>query len=155
MAIPVPTISQAITNLLTLINAQVATDAQASQVLVVLGQEGADRPNDIVNVATDIRFHLIPEVLMGSFQQGALLEEFEIDVLVSSWSGDPDPATIVARALTLVGYVTTAVRTDPTLGGVELEAYPSTVTGGEAVWTEAPAGRLCEITVTVHCMALN
>jgi len=155
MSIPVSTVPAALAGLQSLVATQVATDSKASQIVLCLGEPGMDLPSDIIQIGTNVRRSVRPQVFMGSFQAQALEEDYDIEVLVSSWSGDADPAAIVNRAYQLVAYVETAVRTDPTLAGVVLEAYPSSTNGGNAEWSGDPVGRLCEITVTVHVTTLN
>lgn len=155
MAIPVASVAAAITNLTSQIQTQVNTDSLAASILVCIGDEGADSPDDIIKISSDVRMVWTHEEFIGSFQTGALLEEYEIDILASSYSGSPDPTTIVARVWQLVGYVTTAIRTDPSLGGLLIVAQPFQAHGGNAVWTPDPVGRLCEVTVTVRISNLN
>jgi hypothetical protein len=150
MTIPVSTIPAALAGLQALVAAQVATDASAAQVVVCVGEPGMDLPNDIIQLGTDVRRTVKPETFIGSFAAQALDEQYDIECKVSSWSGDPDPVAVINRAYQLAGYIETAVRTDPTLGGVVLEAYPSGTGGGNAEWSGDPVGRLAELTVTIH-----
>ena len=153
MTIPVSTVPAAIAGLTTLVNTQTATDSLP--ILVVQGEPGMDMPNDIIQIATSVRRTVVPEAMLGSYQLGSLEERYTITCNVSSWSGDPDPVAITARAYVLAGYIETAVRTDPTLGTVVLEAHPSGTDGGNATWTEDPVGRMCELTVSVDVVTIN
>lgn len=153
MSIPVSTVPAAIAGLTTLVTTQVATDSLP--ILVVQGEPGMDFPNDIIQIATDVRRTVIPEAFLGSYQTGSLQENYTISCLVSSYSGDPDPVAITSRAYVLAGYIETAVRTDPTLSTSVLEAHPSGTSGGLATWTESPVGRLCELTVTIDVTTIN
>lgn len=156
MTVPVSTAAAALAQLLSQVQTQVATDALAKQVLVVIGEPGMDLPSDIIQLGTNIRRQVAPEAFMGGYQMaGPLKETYEIECTVSSWSGDPDPVAIVDRAYALAGYIEVAVRTDPTLGATVLISYPSGTTGGNATWTTDPVGRLAELTVYVHVETLN
>lgn len=155
MTIPVSLVPTAVANLTTLVQAQVNTDTNASAVLVCVGDEGMNSPDDIVKIAADIRRQTNFEVFVGGYQSGAVKEVFEIDVICSSWSGDDDPTARLARAWVLVGYVETAVRTDPSLSGIELVAEITRSTQPGVQWTTDPVGRLCEVTLTVTCTQLN
>ena len=102
MTVPVSTAAAALASLLTQVQAQVATDATASQVLVCIGEPGMDLPSDIIQLGTNIRRQVVPEAFMGGYQMaGPLKETYEIECTVSSWSGDPDPVAIVDRAYAL------------------------------------------------------
>ena len=149
------TVPAALASLTTLVQAQTATDAIASQILVCQGEVGMDAPNDIIQIGTSIRRNLRPNTLLGSYASGSLEETYDIEVLVSTWSGDPDPIAITNRAFLLAEDVESAVRTDPSLGTSVLEAHPAGTTGGNAEWTSEPVGRLCELTVTISVMTLN
>ncbi len=155
MSIPVSTVPAALSGLQTLIAAQVATDPNAGQIVLCLGEPGMDLPNDVIQIGIYVRRSVRPQTFMGSFQAQALEEDYDIDCVVSSWSGDADPVAIVNRAYQLVAYIETAVRTDPTLGNAVLEAYPSGTTGGNPEWSGDPVVRLVEITVSIHVTTLN
>ena len=153
MTIPVSTVPAAIAALLAQITTQVSADAL--QITVCQGQWPMDYEPDIIQVATNVRRIIRPEAFLGSYQAGSLQEDYTISCIVSSWSGNPDPALTVNRAYVLAGYIETAVRTDPTLGTTVIEAHPAGSDGGNADWTESPVGRLCEITVDVFVTTIN
>ena len=152
MSIPVSTVPAAIAALTTLVTTQTAADPT---ILVCQGEVGMDTPNDIIQIATDVRRTVVPEAFLGSYQAGALQETYTITCLVSAWSGDPDAVAITSRAYVLAGYIETAVRTDPSLGSTILEAHPGGTSGGNATWTESPVGRLCELSVTIDVLTIN
>ena len=153
MTIPVSTVPAALAALTAQVTTQTATDTLP--ILVVQGEPGMDMPNDIIQIATDVRRTVRPEAFLGGYQQGALEESYTISCLVSTWSGDSDPVAITSRAYVLAGYVESAVRTDPSLGTTILESHPSGTSGGQATWTEDPVGRLCELTVTIDVITIN
>ena len=154
MTIPVSTVPAAVAALTTQVATQVATDSQAGAILVCQGEVGADAPNDIIQIATNVRRSVKPEAFIGSYQSGSLQEDYTISCLVSSWSGDPDPVAITQRAYVLAAYIETAVRTDPSLGSSVLEAHPAGTDGGNAVWTDSPVGRLFELTVDIVVLTI-
>lgn len=157
--IPVSTVPSAISALLAQTQVQVDTDPSASTILLIEGQEGMDDRGDIIIVGTDVRRTVTWQNFIGTADLDALDEVYEIDSLVSCWTGDSDPVPLKVRAWQLVGYIETGVRTDPSLGGLVEVAQPAGTTGGGVVWSEAtgnaPIGRLCEITVTVRVTTLN
>ena len=153
MTIPVSTVPAAIAALTSQVNTQVATDA--SPIAVYYGEPPTDLPNDVIQIGTTVRRTMRPREFIGSYQGQAFLESYDISCLVSSWSGDADPVAITTRAYTLLGYLETAVRTDPSLGSTIIDAYPAGSDGGEPTWTDDPQGRLCEITATIHVETLD
>ena len=153
MTIPVSTVPAAIAALTTQVSTQTATDSQP--ILVYYGDLTTDAPNDIIQIGTTVRRQMRPREFIGSYQGQAFLETYDIQCLVSAWSGSADPVAITQRAYTLLGYLETAVRTDPSLGSSIIDAYPAGSDGGEPVWTDDPQGRLCEITATIHVETLT
>lgn len=159
MTIPVSTVPTAIAALTsqiqTVVNSGEGTNAPSVGLFTGDEDGGMYRPNDRIIVATNVRRTVKPQVLMGSYQQGSLNETYTIDVLVSSYTGDNDPVTNMNRAWVLVGYVETAVRTDPTLGTDVLESHPGGTQGGQSYFTEDPIGRQTDIIVSVDVLTLN
>jgi hypothetical protein len=161
MTIPVSTVPLAMAGLFNLIQNQLIQDPYSQQVLVYYGEPGMDLTDDMIEVGTTVRRAVKPQTFIGDYSLYALEEHYTIECLVSTWSGDPDPLASLNRAYTLVGYVETAVRTDPSLGSEVLQAFPAGTSGGQPVWTggdnedEGPIGRLCEITVMVDVTTLN
>ena len=146
----------AVAALQTLVQTQIQADLLASQILVCIGEPPMDSPNDVIQLVTNVRRVVRPEAMMGSYNvSGPLEETYEIQCLVSSWSGSSDPVSIMQRAYVLASYIESAVRTDPSLGSTVLEAHPSGTDGGESKWTSEPVGRLCELTVTIEARNLN
>ena len=161
MTIPVSVAPTVISKLATLIEAQVATDADAANILVTIGEPGPDDPDVIIEIGSNVQRHLTPGAFVGGGGLYHLEENIDVDIHVSvaaavdAATGDTDRLTLVDRLWTVVGYVETAVRTDPSLGGIVDEAEPSATTGSHPVWSENRAGMICEADITVHCTVLN
>jgi hypothetical protein len=157
MTIPVSTAPSAIAAMTAQIQTQVNTDAAATAITVVTGEETTDSTDDLIVVATNVNRTVRHENFMGGLQYQSLEEDYTIDVLCSAWTGDPDPVTNMNRAWTLVGYVEMAVRTDPTLGGSVLIARPSGSKGGQSFWSDNNdvTGRQCDIIVSIFVDTLN
>ena len=158
MTVPVSTVPLAIAGLFTLVEAQVATDANASQIVVTYDAKevGPDMPNDIIQIATNVVRRVVPEAFMGGYQMaGPLKETYTIECLASSWSGSADPVAVMNRAYVLAGYIESAVRTDPSLGTEVLESHPAGTDGGGAFWTPQPVGRESDLIVNIAVMTLN
>ena len=158
MTIPVSTVPLALAYLNTAITTAYAADANASQILLTFIDPGAgpDLPNDIISIGEVVRT-VEPMAMVGSGGQFWLDEKYEIECMISSWTGSgPEDGlnTVVlamsARAWQLLSYVETAVRTDPSLGGLVTVAYPMAATAPVTGWTENPIGLAAEITFRIH-----
>jgi hypothetical protein len=148
MAVPVSTVPAAKAALFTAITTQV----NDTSVLVVYGQPGTNRPDDIIEVG---RVHRTVEqhAKVGSYQAGSLHEHYTIEVVVSSYRGNEDGQATDARAWALVANVEAAVRNDPTLANAVLEAVPSQAVGDD-MWADNNAGRMFTVTVEIACLAV-
>jgi hypothetical protein len=156
MSAPPSTVPTAIAALFSMVQSQAATDASASQILVTTGEPGMDSPNDIIQIATNVRRRVVPEAFMGGYDQlGPLKETYDIDNIVSTWSGSADPVAAITRVYQLADLIESAVRFDPSLGTTVVEAHPGGTDGGNPEWTTDPVGRLCTLTVTVSVFTLN
>lgn len=162
---PVSTVPTVIEYLVTAIQAQVAADPQASQILVHFGEPNLNMPNDVIMVG-EVRRTTDPETVIGSGGPNWLNEKYDIATLVSSWTGsaDDDGASAIslavnARAWQLQGYIETAVRNDPSLGDLVNVAYPNQTSSPGPEWTldekETPTGLRVEITSSIHVDVLN
>jgi hypothetical protein len=120
-------------------------------VLVVYSQPGVDHPNDIVAVG-NVRRTTKPVTFIGSGGDGWIEETYRVDVVVSVFrSGDDFQGTEWA-AWDLIADIEAAVRTDPSLGGVVIAAYPEASTL-EAGWSADHKGVLAEGDCTIFCTA--
>lgn len=155
MTIPVSTVPAVLAQLMTDVQAQVATDSNATAILVCFGQYAMDAPDEIIQLGTGVRRVVKPETYMGNYQQFTLNETYEISNIVSAVSGSADDLAIVERAYTFAGYIETAVREDPNFGGLVVNAFPSGTSGGQPTWTGSPTKRYCELTVTIAVTTLN
>lgn len=160
MAIPVPSVPGVTAYIVAAIQNQITINeplATAATIGVYTGDEPTrDRPADIIKTGHVI-MPLEVTTFIGSGGPLWLNEDYELEITVSNWDGDGSmqPPTGVARAWQLMGYVTTAIRTDPSLGGLVDMAYPSHIEGGQAVWTENPVGRQVDLVLTVKVSNLN
>ena len=160
MTIPVSTVPAALTALTVLVQTAAASDvppAGQDAILVTQGDvRNMDLPPDIIVVGQSVRRTIRQAEFIGSYAAQALEERYTISSLVSATSGSDDPVAITNRAYALAAYIETAVRTDPTLGGTVLDAYPSGSDGGKPTWSEGEAQlRICELTVDTDVVVLN
>jgi hypothetical protein len=158
MSIPVSTVPAVQSALLTAINAAALSDSAPSDFLVCIGEPSTNAPPAIIEIAKDVRRTVDPPQFVGSGGQGWLEEHYDIDVVVSVAQADTnvdvDALALSERAWQLVGYVETAIRTDPSFGDIVQLAYPREVTGGEVTWAANDVGAVCELTIAVHVEAI-
>ena len=75
--------------------------------------------------------------------------------------GDASDTSVAATALNhrawqLVAYVETAVRNDPSFGGLVNEAYPRVTDSTGPIWADGPAaGQAVGVTMQIHVEELN
>lgn len=159
-AIPVSTVPAAIAAIAAAIQAQIAAAADTTTELFV-GTPAQARPNTMIVVATDVR--RVPEkaATVGSGGRNWIEEKYTVvvEVTVAKAVQAPTPVTgplsVVDRAWQLVAYVESAVRSDPSLAGTVLEAYPARSSGGRPrVGAGASPGRVVNIPVFIHCSAV-
>ena len=156
VTIPVSTVPAVIEYLLTQIEVAANQDPGSGDFLVCLGEPSVDFPSAIIEVAKDVRRTVVPQTFIGSGGQDWLNESYDIDILVSvameTVDVQTDPLTLTQRAWQLLSYVETAVRTDPSFGGLDLIAYPRTAVQEGPSWTggTSGAGLLTVVTLTIH-----
>ena len=81
---------------------------------------------------------------------GAFREDFIIPVEVFAYRGGDDAVTVETRAWSLVGAVETAVRSDPTLAGAVLAAFPE-FNEMTSDWDPDSSGRRASTVLDIHC----
>jgi hypothetical protein len=157
MTIPTSSVPLAYAYLVTAIEANIATDANADSILLALTENPADQPDEIIALGDVVLDNEIA-TMVGSGGQGWLDEIYTIGGMVSVFTGSgPEDGettvvlTQIARAWQLWGYVDTAVRADPSLGDLVTVAFPYDVSQPMAKWTEGDAiGLLVEITFKIR-----
>jgi hypothetical protein len=161
--IPSSTVPAVIQYLLTAIGQQVAGDP-VGDILLYMGEPGMNIPNDMIEIQGKVSRQTPHFAMVGSADQLSTYEKYNVTIVCSSaMAGDasiPDTSPqglsslVQARAYTLLSYVETAVRLDPTFGGLDLIGWPKGSTGGDPVWAPPNAagevlGMICEITSTI------
>src|ERR1035438_7723069 len=150
MTIPASTVPAAIEA----IKAATAAQMTDPSILLTVGDPGMDLPDNVIAIG-EVRRTVEPATFIGNGGLFWLEEKYDIDVVCSAWSGSDNRTTITDMAWTLVNYVETAVRTDPSLGGIVNVAYPVGTHTLSATWTEDPDGMTIEIEMAIHVEALN
>jgi len=147
MAIPASTVPAAVTY----IHSHITTAINDAAVLVSYGPPGTNQPDDMI-VVGNVNREVGPIQMVGSGQAGWLDEIYTIDVIASVFRGGDNGQTVMERAAALADVVVAVVRTDPSLGGAVIVAYPTTV-DYEQNWDDQHKGRVVDATVTIRCRA--
>lgn len=152
--IPVSSVPAVVAYLKSAIQAQLDTDPTASSIGLYVGDNPTpDRPNDTLNIGSGSR-RMAPGAFVGGGGTNWLEEGYDIAVTVRSWRGGNTGTEATQRAWQLVGYIETAVRLTPGLGGLVQIAYPIASDWEGPEFTDDPQGFGYEITEAIHCRRL-
>lgn len=132
---------------------QPAVTQAGANILVQEGMPGPDQPEDILIVNTGVHQTAVPHWMVGSGGSGWLEETFRVGVRIEVYRGGDDAPATRTRCKALADAVDVAVRTDPSLGGAVLWAYPASHTFSAADWDSAGKGRLMSCEMEIECMA--
>jgi hypothetical protein len=126
----------------------------APPVVVAYNDPLGDLEDDVVVVGKVSRL-VEPLALVGSYGAGAFAERYTVQVTVSSFRGGDNPVATDLQCAALVDAVVSVVRTDPTLGGVVLQAKPGNHDPDGRWVTDSDGqnvmGYLTECVVPVEC----
>lgn len=147
MTIPSSSVPGAIGAILSAITTAAAGDR--STMTICLGVPGTNVDDDIIWIDGEVARSLPVESMIGSFGAQALREVYDLTINVSSFA-DSDDLTVMTRAYQLAAYVESAVRSNPTLGGLVELCVPTGSTGGQPQPVQEPAGVQCELVIKVH-----
>lgn len=169
MTIPVSTWDVAQATLIAAINLQPAVLATPDgftlpDILVCEGQPSEVPPSepDVIIIGwlpdgTGIVQTFTPMQQVGSGGHLWLTEDYRIPLYVSVFRGGDDVPGVRARCKALVDAIDIAVRTDPSLGGTELVAYPSSHVFSGVSWSgsgNSVNGRTMSCQIAVSCTAI-
>lgn len=154
MPIPVSTVPAARSYLLSAITTQV-TAAGLTEPIVEVYDAGPDHDtaNDLIIVA-GVRRQVKPLALVGNGGPLWRTEDYRIEVIIECCVMGPS-ATMTAvhnRAYQLLAMVETAVRTDPSLGGLAIQAAPVESESAPS-WDDQSMGAHCNITMYIDVQA--
>lgn len=152
MSIPVSTAPQVKAYLVTQITNAVTPDAD-SRLRVFYGPPATDLPNDVIVVGDVTARTTQHHAFVGGGGALARNETYTVAVEVDAFRGGDNAQLVEERAWTLAGVVETVVRTDPSLGGLVVEAWPA-AQGVTETWDETHLGRHARITVAVTVLAV-
>lgn len=157
VSIPVSTVPQALVYFQNALAAQLANDLYKRNVTVFMGDPGIENTPDLIEIDGNVERTPSHFALVGSGGKLAVYEKYGIVWKVSSFLRGATQVEIstplMQRAYQLVGYIETAVRTDPSFGGLLVEAWPGQTQGGSPKWNADRSGMLCELTGRVQCEA--
>lgn len=129
MAIPLSTVPAVKKQLYAIFTTAVATvpapAPDQAGMLVQYGEPGPYQPDDIVSVG-DVKRNVTPHNIVGTGGAGALNENYVVEYWVDVFRGGDQPEYVTERAYTILGALETAVRNDPSLGGLVQWAWPRT-----------------------------
>lgn len=154
--IPVSTVPAVSEYLLNTLRAALVGDTLYDSMLVKLGEPSTNIPDDLF-VIGGVDREVGPMAFVHTGGPNFLQESYDITVSIRTWvgSGDSDDFSTTASALNargwqLVVYLETAIREDPTLGGVVEIAYPKRTTTPGPEWTDKPVGLIVAIDDVIH-----
>lgn len=154
MSIPVSTVPTARANLISAITTQ-ANAAGYTEPGVEVYDSAPDHEteNDIIAVC-GVRRRVKPMALVGSGGQFWRQEEYSIEVTIDCFVPGSNGAMEQAntRAYQLLALVETAVRQDPSLGGIAIQAAPAD-SESTPHWDDAHMGARCVIVAQIEVSA--
>lgn len=152
--IPVSTVPQARANLISAISALVATSGLTEPGCEVYDSApDHETENDIIAVC-GARRTVESMALVGSGAQFWRQEHYSIEVMIDCFQGGANGAmeAVNQRAYALLALVETAVRQDPSLGGIAIQAAPAS-SDSVPSWDDAHMGARCLITAEIKVSA--
>lgn len=154
MTIPVSTVPAARAYLISVITEQVTTAGLSEPGCEVYDSApDHETENDVIAVC-GVRRTVQPMALVGSGAQFWRQESYSIEVLIDCFQGGADGAmeAVNQRAYELLALVETAVRQDPSLGGIAIQAAPSS-SDSTPSWDDTHMGARCVITAEIQVSA--
>jgi len=151
VSIPTSTVPQVKAYLFTQLQSTLTAE-QGSSLLVCCDEPGPYEPDDIVSVGDVTTRTTVPLAMVGSGGAGWLVETYSLEIVVDCYRGGDNPQAVAERAWSLIGQVETVVRTDPSCGGLVIEARPGECRS-ESAWDEQHKGRRVRVTVAVDVQA--
>jgi len=134
--------------LFTLLSAQLAGDGRTS-LKVFYDDPGTDILDDIIVVGKMANRVSKPYTMRGSMTgRGSMWETYDLEVVVSCYRGGDQPQHVYERAWLLATQIESAVRADPSLGGLVTLAFPAHSSDDPKEESEQ-MGRLVDITLGI------
>lgn len=154
MTIPTTTVPAARTYLINAITTQVASAGLSEPTCEVYDSAPDHETEADVIAVCGARRTVQAMALVGSGGQFWRQEHYSIEVLIDCYQGGVDGAmeAVNLRAYQLLSLIETAVRTDPSLGGLVVQAAPASSESAPA-WDDNHMGARCVITASIDVTA--
>lgn len=120
--------------------------------LVSYDLPGTNQPPEMVVVSSVENRTTEPYQMIGSGASGWIYERYELSVIIAVFRGGDDAQDVYERAYAILGQVESIVRSDPSLGGLVVQAYPLH-SRDEATWEQKRMGRIVTIEHTIRIEA--
>lgn len=127
------------------------TSEPGYQLTVCLDDPGVQQPPDIIAIGNVKRKTELFQMI-GDMGAGAVLETYELRVIVSVFRGGPDQSWPFSRAWALASVVESVIRADPTCGGNVIQAHPKD-SQDISSWAEDRKGRTVEVEIMIAVTA--
>lgn len=144
MAVPQSTVKAVRMRLFNTLAAALGTQ----DIIVCLDDPSTNEPDDIVTVGAVHRQTPAGVQLVGGGGTGWMDEHYTIEVNISVYRGGDFAQAVFERCEDLIYQVESAVRTDPTFGGLVIQANPHESTNSGSEPSDDHMGRIC--TGVVH-----
>lgn len=111
-----------------------------------------DTTQDVV-VVGKARRKTEPGSLVGGGGAHFQFERYRLEVVIEcdAWGPNDTPTVVENRAYALLANVETAVRADPSLGGLVVEAYPDE-SEDDPSWSAEHKGARCQLVAQIHVL---
>jgi len=152
--IPVSTVPAVKAYLFAQLKAKLTPDPiqTASSLTVFYDEPGPNQPDDIVVVGACKSRQVTPFQMVGSGGRGWLYEKYMLEVTVACFRGGDNAQLIYERAYALTGQIETAVRSDPSLGGLVTQAHPAG-SHDDPQWETQHKGRTVAVVIDIDVEA--
>lgn len=149
MTVPVSTVPAVRNYLVTAINNRVAAAGIASPTVEVYVSGLDHETAEDVIVIGGARREVKPGAIVGGGGQHWKFEDYHIEVTIDCFAGGTDFSSVDARAFQLLSLVETAVRVDPSMGGLVLVSYPAS-SDSLHMWDDSHKGARTMITAQIY-----
>ena len=119
------------------------------------GEPVNDDPDDQIYLATEVHDQVKQIGMTTATAAGPVQEAFAIALRVSVFRSGGDGQDAFERCADLVDSLVAFVRADQTMGGNVAGAEVADVIYPTPMATENAQGRLCDTTLTIHCLATS
>lgn len=120
--------------------------------LVCYGHPGTYQPACIIAVGSAVVQQAAPRQIVGSGGAGWVYETYRLQVTISCYQGGENTQQVQEAAYTCWQAVAGAVRADPSLGGLCIDAFPASYDMATS-WEQEHMGVIVEMTCEIEVEA--